>query len=55
MTPHAPILIGPSTFAPDERFDLALEHHRQDNLAEAGKIYRTILRENPGTLVPCRT
>jgi len=48
MTPHAPILTGPSTFAPDERFDQAVKHHRLHNLAGAGKIYRTILRENPG-------
>ena len=48
MTPFAPIIIGPATLATDERFDQALEHHRRHNLAGAGKIYRTILRENPG-------
>jgi len=47
MTPFDSILIGPAILAPDERFDQALEHHRQHRLAEAGKIYRTILRENP--------
>jgi len=47
MISSAPILIGP-TLAPDERFDQALAHHRQHNLTEAGKIYREILRENPG-------
>jgi len=47
MTPFAPIIIGP-TPVPDERFEQALEHHRQHNLAGAGKIYRVILRENPG-------
>ena len=46
MTPHPPI-IGAATL-PDERFDQALEHHHQHNLAGAGKIYREILRENPG-------
>ena len=45
---HDTILIAPATFAPDERFDQALAHHRQHNLAAAGKIYREILRENPG-------
>ena len=41
-------IIGPATFAPDELFDQALKHHRQNNLAAAGKIYRAILQENPG-------
>jgi len=45
---YAPILIGADTTLPDQRFDQALEHHRQHNLAEAGKIYREIHRETPG-------
>jgi len=44
---HDTILIAPDITIPDERFKQALNHHRQHNLAEAGKIYRTILRENP--------
>jgi len=40
------ILIGPTTFVPDERFDQALKHHRLHNFAGAGKIYREILRVN---------
>ena len=47
MIPSDTILIGLTTTLPDELFNQTLEHHRQHNLAEAGKIYREILRENP--------